>query len=102
MWIFIAPRPQIEHHVWVGHRSLAVLDAIGWPFLFAAVLYRQAWAFTLLESVLTWGLVLLALGRARRAWWFNGRYRFTTWIWGRRCAALLLLGALVRLCLAAA
>lgn len=45
--------------------------------------------------------VLSGLGRLRRALWMNHRYQFTTWRWGRRLAALLLIGMVLRVALGA-
>jgi len=45
--------------------------------------------------------LLYALGRLHRALWANHRYRSTTWGWGRVVAALLLIGAVMKLMLPA-
>jgi hypothetical protein len=37
--------------------------------------------------------------RLYRALWVNQRYQFTTWVWGKRLAALLLVGLLFKLAL---
>jgi hypothetical protein len=34
--------------------------------------------------------------RLHRALWVNQRYRFTTWVWGKRLAVLLLVGLLLK------
>jgi hypothetical protein len=43
--------------------------------------------------------LLCSLSRLHRALWVNHRYRFTTWRWGRALAALLLVGAVMKLML---
>jgi hypothetical protein len=43
--------------------------------------------------------LLCAVGRLRRALCINHRYRFTTWRWGRVAAAMLVMGAILKLTL---
>jgi hypothetical protein len=45
--------------------------------------------------------VLLGLGRLHRALWENHRYWFTTWRWGKVLGAMLLIGAVLKLSMAA-
>ena len=51
----------------------------------------------LVGPVVTAMALLCALGRLHRALWLNHRYRFTTWRWGRIAAALVLVGAVLKL-----
>jgi hypothetical protein len=45
--------------------------------------------------------VLLGLGRLRRAIWVNQRYWFTTWRWVKVMAAMLLIGAVLKVTMSA-
>ena len=41
--------------------------------------------------------VVYGVDRLHRALWFNHRYRFTTWRWGRVVVVLLLIGAVLKI-----
>jgi hypothetical protein len=43
----------------------------------------------------------LGLGRLHRAIWLNQRYWFTTWRWGKVMAAMLLIGAVLKVTMTA-
>jgi len=45
--------------------------------------------------------VAIALGAADRAIWLNQRYWFTTWRWGKVMAAMLLIGAVLKVTMTA-
>jgi hypothetical protein len=88
MWIVIPRVPRPDAPYWTGRRTLAVIDAVGWPAGWIA------WASTWPESAGLVGQVVLpvavtvALARSHTALVRNHRYRFTTWRWARALATL--------------
>ena len=84
---------------WRGRRLLAALDAVAWPALSVAVWLQSRLPGRLVGAVVAAVCVIAGGCRLRRAIWFNHRYRFTTWRWGRGLMALLLFGLLLRLVL---
>lgn len=92
MWVIVSRAPAPDVEVWPGRRTLALIDAVGWP---------AGWAAWLLGLTVPLGLAgqfalaccgVFALRRAWRAVGENHRYHFTTWRWGCRLAPLLLFG----------
>ena len=99
MWLLIArdPPPDMAH--WPGRRVLAVADAIAWPLLWVVAVLHAPAPVGVVGPVVTGVAVLVALARLQRAVWENHRYRFATWRWGKVAAALLLVGAVIKLML---
>lgn len=95
-----APVPDAPY--WSGRRSLAAVDAVVWPGLCLWAVNAAPFqtgvvgALTIaLMPFFTWRRLLTALNR-------NGRYRFTTWRWGRLLAVLIVLGEFLKTALALA
>jgi hypothetical protein len=97
MWIIVnrTPRPDAPH--WPGRRWLAAIDAVGWPVLIVWLVLHAPVHMGAMGQLAIVIAALSALTRLRRAVWFNHRYRFTTWRWGRVVATLVLIGALLKL-----
>jgi hypothetical protein len=75
---------------------LAAVDAVVWPLLWVWVFRHAPEPVGLVGPFVTAMAVLLGLGRLHRALWVNHRYWFTTWRWGRVAAALLVVGAVLK------
>ena len=99
MWLLIAREPAPDAPHWPGRRGLAAVDAAAWPLLWVLLLRHAPEPVGLVGPVVAAVALLCALGRLHRALWVNHRYRFTTWRWGRVVAALLLIGAVMKLML---
>jgi hypothetical protein len=97
MWLLVAREPKPDVPYWPGRRLLAAIDAAGWPLLWLLVLNHAPKPVGIVGPIVAAVTLLSALGRLHRALWVNHRYRFTTWRWGRIAAALLLLGAMLKL-----
>ncbi|SRR6266568_828569 len=93
-----APPPDAPH--WPGRRLLAAVDAAAWPLLWV-IGFSHVPKVGIVGPVVAAVALLCAIGRVHRALWFNHRYRFTTWRWGRIVAALLLIGVVLKLMLPA-
>ena len=91
------PRPDFGH--WPGRRVLAALDALAWPSAAVAVVAAGPLKVGAFGAVVMVIAACLGAQRLYRALWMNQRYRFTTWIWGKRLVALLLVGLLLKLAL---
>lgn len=100
MWLLVAREPKSDAPCWPGRRLLAAVDAAVWPVLWVLVFSHAPKPVGLVGPLVAALALLCALGRLRRALWFNHRYRFTTWRWGRIAAALLLVGLVLKLTLA--
>jgi hypothetical protein len=74
-----------------------VADAIAWPALWTLLVLRAPLPTGLIGPMVIALSVLFGLNRLHRAIWFNHRYRFTTWRWGRVAAALMLIGFVLKL-----
>ena len=99
MWLPIARELTPDALYWPGRRALAAVDATVWP-LFRVLLFSHAPEPVGLGGPFVVVVALLcSLSRLHRALWVNHRYRFTTWRWGRALAALLLVGAVMKLML---
>lgn len=97
MLVLIAREARPDAAYWPGRRWLAVIDAVLWPLVWIVVI-RQLPVRT--GVVGQFGIAVAAfccLGRLHRAWWVNERYWFTTWRWGRVAAAVLLVGAVMKI-----
>lgn len=101
MWLQFARAPLPDAPSWSGRRLLAAVDAAVWPLGWVIVVSRAPGALGIVLPVVAALALLCALGRLRRALWVNHRYHFTTWRWGRIAAALLLIGAVLRVMLPA-
>jgi len=101
MWILFAREPLPDRPYWTGRRVLAALDALLWPGLAVLLLAQVPGAPGVLKPVLSAVALLAALHRLHVAWLRNHRYRFTTWWLTRVLVALLLVGVLLKIALAA-
>lgn len=97
MWLLVAREPRPDASVWPGRRWLAAVDAVLWPAFWILLLAQVPQPTGLVGPFFTVVTAWLALRRLHRAIWSNHRYWFTTWRWGKVAAAMLLLGALLRL-----
>jgi hypothetical protein len=75
---------------------LAAVDAIAWPLMWVLLMRQVPQPVGLIGPFVTALAVLLGLGRLHRALWVNHRYWFTTWRWGKVAAAMLLIGAVLK------
>jgi len=96
MWLLVAREPRPDAPDWPGRRLLAAVDAVVWPLLWVWVFRHAPEPVGLVGPFVTAMAVLLGLGRLHRALWVNHRYWFTTWRWGRVAAALLVVGAVLK------
>jgi len=96
MWLLVAREPRPDAPDWPGRRLLAAVDAVVWPLLWVWVIRHAPEPVGLVEPFVTAMAVLFGLVRLHRALWVNHRYWFTTWRWGRVAAALLVVGAVLK------
>lgn len=101
MWLLIAREPAPDAPHWPGRRVLAAVDATAWPLVWVLLFSHAPAPVGLVGPFVAAVALLSGLGRLHRALWVNHRYRFTTWRWGRVVAALLLIGAIMKLMLPA-
>ena len=99
MWLLIAREPAPDAPYWPGRRGLAAVDAAAWPLVWVLLFSYAPMPVGLVGPFVAAIALLCALGRLHQALWMNHRYRFTTWRWGRFVAALLLIGAIMKLML---
>jgi hypothetical protein len=99
MWLLVAREPRPDAPYWPGRRWLAAVDAGFWPLVWVLVFGHAPGPVGLVGPVVAAVATLCALVRLHRALWANHRYRFTTWRWGRISAALMLMGAMLKLTL---
>ena len=99
MWLLIAREPAPDAPYWPGRRVYAAVDAAAWPLFWVLLFSHAPKPVGLVGPFVAAVALLCALGRLHRALWVNHRYRFTTWRWGRVVAALLLIGAVMKLML---
>ena len=97
MWLLVAREPWPDAPDWRGRRLFAVFDAILWPLVWVWLFWHAPEPVGLVGPFVTAFAVLFGLRRLHRALWVNHRYRFTTWRWGRVLAAMLLIGAILKL-----
>jgi len=96
MWLLVAREPRSDAPEWPGRRLLAAVDAVLWPLLWVWVFRQAPEPVGLVGPFVTAMAVLFGLVRLHRALWVNHRYWFTTWRWGRVAAALLVVGAVLK------
>ena len=101
MWLIVAREPTPDAPYWPGRRLLAAVDAALWPLLWVVLLSHAPKPVGIAGPFVAAVALLCALGRLHSALWVNHRYRFTTWRWGRIVAAMLLMGAVMKLMLPA-
>ncbi len=101
MWLLVAREPRPNAPVWPGRRVLAAVDAALWPLLWVLVFRHVPEPIGLVGPFVAVVAVLCALGRLHRALWVNHRYWFTTWRWGKALAAMLVMGAVLKLAMLA-
>ena len=101
MWLLIARESAPDAPYWPGRRVLAAVDAAVWPLFWVLLSSHAPMPVGLVGALVVAVALLCALGRLHRALWVNHRYRFTTWRWGRIVAALMLIGAVMKLMLPA-
>lgn len=92
MWIFFARTPRPDAPYWPGRRWLAALDAVAWPAAWVLVVVRAPMSMGIVGMLGIACAALSAVFRLRCALLSNGRYRFTTWRWGRVLTVLMLVG----------
>jgi hypothetical protein len=97
MWLLVAREPAPDAPYWPGRYLLAAIDAVGWPVLWVLVFSHAPKPVGLVGPFVCAVAVLCGLGRLHRALCENHRYRFTTWRWGKIAAALLLMGAVLKM-----
>lgn len=97
MWLLYARAPVPDAPCWPGRRLLAFLDAVVWPLVIAAFIGGTSLQTGVVGSLTLALCVLFGVRRCVRALWRNERYQFTTWRWGRPLAALLAVGAALKL-----
>lgn len=97
MLMLIAREPRPDAGYWPGRRWLAAVDAVIWPLLWIALIRQLPPESGVVGAVGIAVAVLCCVGRLYRALWVNERYWFTTWRWGRVVAALLLVGAVLKM-----
>jgi hypothetical protein len=93
MWLLFARASPPDAPYWPGRRLLSVLDAIGWPSAWIVLATQLPPPAGVVGLAVIAVAVTCALARLRQALWLNHRYHFTTWRWIRLAAALLLIGA---------
>lgn len=97
MRLIVIREPEQPVQVWTGRTTLAIIDAIVWPMVGIALLSQLPAQGRLTGQFFMAVLVLMAIGRVRRAWFDNEYYRFTTWRWGKPAFVLMAMGWLMRL-----
>jgi hypothetical protein len=101
MWLLVAREPRPDAPYWPGRRLLAAVDAIAWPVLWVLLIRHAPQPVGLLGPFVTTLAVLAGMGRLHCALWVNHRYWFTTWRWVKVLAAMLLIGALLKVSMSA-
>ena len=99
MWLLVAREPRPDAPYWPGRRWLAALDAGLWPLLWVLMFSHLPKPVGIVGPFVAAVARLCALGRLHRALWLNHRYWFTTWRWGQKAAALMLMGVALKLSL---
>lgn len=97
LWIVREPRPDAAW--WPGRRLLAVVDAVIWPLMWVWLVRHLPVPVGLVGPFVISVAALSALARTHQAVWWNHRYRFTTWRWGKVLGTLLLTGFVMKLAL---
>jgi hypothetical protein len=99
MWILFTRAPLPDAPYWRGRRLLAGVDAVGWPLAWGVLAVQLPQPAGIVGPMLIAVAVVCAIGRVHRALWFNHRYHFTTWRWGRWLAGVMVIGLMLRLAL---
>ena len=100
MWLLVAREPRPDAPDWPGRRLLAAVDAVTLAAAVGAADPLKCQNRSgLVGPFVTALAVLCAAGRLHRALWVNHRYWFTTWRWGKVAAAMLVIGAILKLTL---
>lgn len=97
MWLLVAREPRPDARAWPGRRLLAAVDAIAWPVIWVMLARHLPEPVGLVVPFVMALAVVLGLQRFYGAVWVNHRYRFTSWRWGKLVAAMLLIGAMLKL-----
>ena len=100
MWLLYARTPVPDAPHWPGRRLLAVIDALVWPGLIAAMISSSSLQTGVVGSMTLALCMVYGVRRCMRALWHNERYQFTGWRWGLPLAALLAVGAALKLAVA--
>ena len=85
------PCATTDAQYWLGRRSLALLDAVGWPALLLWMI-NAAPIGGAVRTVAVIATIIFALRHAHRALLLNERYRFTTWRLAVIVAVILAIG----------
>jgi hypothetical protein len=99
MWLLVAREPLPDAPYWPGRHLLAAIDAVAWPLLWVLLINEVSAPVGLLSPFVSAIALLAGLGRLHGALWFNHRYRFTTWRWGRIAAAFVVTGWVMKVML---
>lgn len=99
MLMLITREPRPDFVYWPGRRPLAAFDALACPVAAVAILAAVPHQSSLVGGVVIAVAAFAGVRRLHRALWVNQRYRFTTWVWAKRMAALVLFGLLRKLAL---
>jgi hypothetical protein len=97
MWLLVLREPPPDAPVWRGRHFWAAIDAIAWPVAWVVLIRQVPLPVGIVGPVIFALAVVLGLGRLHCALWMNHRHWFTTWRWGRRVGAMLLIGAVLKL-----
>ena len=97
MWVLYARSPTPDIAYWQGRRLLALLDALLWPGLIAALVVDAMAETGVVGPVVVAICALFAVRRCARALWHNERYRFTTWRLAVPLVGLMAVGAVLKL-----
>jgi hypothetical protein len=97
MWLLIARAPRPDAPPWPGRRFFALLDALLWPACWSAAALQLPSRAGIVPGFVVAISCLWAVWRVHGAVWNNPRYRFTTWRFARWIAALVALGAVLKL-----
>ncbi|HAX21074.1 MAG TPA: hypothetical protein DCY64_12425 [Hydrogenophaga sp.] len=97
MWLLVAREPRANAPHWAGRRWLAVIDAVVWPLFGLFLLSRIDAPVGIIGPMVYAIALLISAERIHRAVWVNHRYWFTTWLWGRVVAVLLVIGLMLKL-----
>lgn len=97
MWIIVAREPRPDAAYWPARRLLAAVDAVAWPLGAICVLQHGAEPTRLFGATGAAILVLVGLSRLRTAIWFNGRYRFASWLVLKIFGSMAVLGLVLKL-----
>lgn len=97
MWFLYARAQVPDAPYWPGRRLLALLDAVVWPVLIATMVGSMSLPAGVVGLLAQALCALYAVRRSVRALWHNERYQFITWRCSVPLAALLAVGAVLKL-----